>query len=131
MVPSVIKWKKRKTHVHVKFVNLRQDPADGSIATANQDSEGIKVAKKSQSVPKEKVVSRLEPRRERKKKVDFNLPESRSAVHQIENLSRIEELLETAQKLDALIISRLGVDKDQEWRTSLRPHRFPGLVRSF
>lgn len=46
------------------------------------------------------------------------------------DLSGIEELFEAAQKLDALIVARLGIDEDQQWRAALRTHHVPRLVRS-
>lgn len=35
-------------------------------------------------------------------------------IHEVEDLGRVEELLELAQKLDALIVPALGVDEGQE-----------------
>ena len=40
-------------------------------------------------------------------------------VHEVEHLRRVEQLLEAAQELDALVVSALGVDKDQQ-RTGAR-----------
>ena len=56
-------------------------------------------------------------------------PKARPSVHQIKHLSRIEELLEAPQELDALVVARFRVDEDQERRTALRPDGFPGFVR--
>ena len=133
------------TYVHVKFVDFGEDPSDRSVAAANQDPERIEMAKQPQP-----VCIRIQFRkREREDRVSLKtslrragwlswwkfwadyLPESRSAVHQIENLGRIEKLLEASQKLDALIVARFRIDEDQERRTSLRPDSFPRLIRSF
>lgn len=42
------------------------------------------------------------------------LPQVRAPVHEVEDLGRIEKLLELAQKLDTLVVPALGVDKGQE-----------------
>jgi len=43
-----------------------------------------------------------------------HLPQVRAPVHEVEDLGRVEELLELAQKFDALVVPTLGVDKGQE-----------------
>lgn len=65
----------------------------------------------------------------RKKEKSFS-PKTGPSVHQIKHLSRIEELFETSQELDALVIARFRIDKDQERRTALRPHSLPSFVRA-
>jgi hypothetical protein len=57
-------------------------------------------------------------------------PKTGSSVHQIKHLSWIEELFETSQKLDALVIARFRIDKDQQWRTALRSNSFPSFIRA-
>lgn len=51
------------------------------------------------------------------KHIRFNLassPKVRPTIHQIKDLSRIEQLLEAAQEFHTLVVTTFGVDKDQE-----------------
>lgn len=41
-------------------------------------------------------------------------PQVWAPIHEVEDLGRVEELLELAQKLDTLVVPALGVDKGQE-----------------
>lgn len=43
-----------------------------------------------------------------------DVPELRSSVHQVKNLSRVQELLELAEELHALVVAAFGVTQDQE-----------------
>ena len=65
------------------------------------------------------------------KKRNLFSPKTGSSVHQIKHLSWIEELFETSQKLDALVIARFRIDKDQQWRTALRSNSFPSFIRAW
>jgi len=55
----------------VEFIYFRKNPADGSIATANENSERVKMTEEPQT-------------------------KTGTTVHQIKDLSRIEELFESA-----------------------------------
>ncbi|TNN79068.1 hypothetical protein EYF80_010747 [Liparis tanakae] len=44
----------------------------------------------------------------------FCSPEVRPAVDQVEDLSRVEELLEAPEEFHPLVVTAFGVDKDQE-----------------
>lgn len=44
----------------------------------------------------------------------FCSPEVRPAVDQVEDLSRVEELLEASEEFHPLVVTTFGVDKDQE-----------------
>ena len=70
-------------------------------------------------------------RERRRRKRNLFSPKTGSSVHQIKHLSWIEELFETSQKLDALVIARFRIDKDQQWRTALRSNSFPSIVRAW
>lgn len=58
--------------------------------------------------------------------------EPRPSGYQIEHLCWIEELLEPAQEFDALIVTRLGVDEDEEGReVRTWPHYVPRLIQAY
>lgn len=42
------------------------------------------------------------------------LPQVWAPIHEVKDLGWVEELLELAQELDALVVPALGVDKGQE-----------------
>lgn len=42
------------------------------------------------------------------------VPELWTSVHQVKDLSRVEELLELAEKLHPLVVTAFGVAQDQE-----------------
>lgn len=66
----------------------------------------------------------------------FNLassPKVRPAVHQIKDLSRIEQLLEATQEFHSLVVTTFGVDKDQEgtgtwWGTGGLPETYGRVI---
>lgn len=43
-----------------------------------------------------------------------DVPELWSSVHQVEDLSRVQKLLELAEELHPLVVAALGVHQDQE-----------------
>ena len=71
-----------------------------------------------------------ERERERERERGYE-PEAGASVHQVEDLGRVEELLEAAEKLDALVIARLGVDEDEEGGAALRSHCLPCIVATW
>ena len=64
----------------MEFIYFRKNPANGPIATANENSEGVKVTEEPQT-------------------------ETGTTVHQIKDLGRIEKLLESAKKFNPLVIA--------------------------
>lgn len=55
------------------------------------------------------------PLRATKERERTSVPELRAAVHQVKDLSRIQELLELAEELHSLVVAALGVAQDQQW----------------
>lgn len=92
-------------YVHLELVDLGEDPTDGAVPAADEDAEGIKMPEEPEA-------------------------QARPAIHEVEDLGGIEQLLEASQELDALIVPGFGVDEDQERRAALRTDGFPRFVRT-
>jgi hypothetical protein len=55
-------------------------------------------------------------------------PEAGAGGDEVKHLRWVEQLLEPAEELDALVVPGLGVDKDEQWRAVLRSDRLPRLI---
>lgn len=106
--------------VEAKGVDLGEHPAHAAIPPAHQDPEGGELLEEAQSggdrreglgaVPG----THQDPAGATPGHPGRRLPQVRAPVHEVEDLGRVEELLELAQKLDALVVPALGVDEGQE-----------------
>lgn len=57
-------------------------------------------------------------------------PKAWASRYKIKHLCRVEQLFESAEELDTLIVSRLGVHKDKERGAVLWSYCFPCLITS-
>jgi len=90
--------------MHVEAIDLAEHPSDRSVARADQDAEHLKVPEESQS-------------------------QTRTRRDEIEDLGRIQQLLESSQELHSLIVPRLGVHENEQGReVAPGTGHIPGVV---
>lgn len=103
--------------VETKSIDLREHPAHAAVPPTHQDPEGGELLEEAQ--PGRGTGERgwglcRDPARATPRRTGQRLPQVWATVHEVKDLGRVEELLELAQKLDALVVPALGVDEGQE-----------------
>lgn len=43
------------------------------------------------------------------------LPEVGASVHEVKDLGRVQQLLESSEELHTLVVPAFGIDEDQQW----------------
>lgn len=114
--PHCLRCPPATTHLLVQpqRIDLRQHPPHAAIATAHQDAESGELLEEAQPGKRGQRglwgptgLLQVTPTYQ-------HSPQVWASIHEVEDLGRVEELLEFAQELDALVVPTLGVDESQE-----------------